>query len=401
MAIFKKTIPIIGAFLLWGTVLYATVVNDAIQVKEKEFAFGKHPVLQADVVELEFTVDQTRTKDLPLTASKTGKSKIDRLSQNFGFEYRVKPMESIALKQSFKVGVARRYDSNEGYFDDQTEDHWNQLQRTELALSNESKLVQFKLFQQYRQVFQADRELPDAFFNYGGKVDIRIARNLTISPEWSMEESTDHQLRRTDRERYGARLSWRPLKGLAVKPEAYAERLTNHVGQPRDRQGAGIALTKSFAKQYLSLQVKPLYIEEHVDVGHHGNQSIQRLDASLAWNPVKQLSLRTGGIVEQKDYYIQHREDTNERIYSSIVHRPLDEFTVSFRGDYRLKTNEYEFSSYRDAEEAQMKVSVTPEFHLSDYLVASAQYLYEYRTPNKNVETPEAQVVTVSLRGQF
>ncbi|MEM6885920.1 MAG: hypothetical protein AAF571_12910 [Verrucomicrobiota bacterium] len=386
-----------------GSELAAEDFEAVVQSKTKEFSYGKHPVLQADVVELEFTVDKTKSKNVNLAPSYISKNRNDTLAQNFGFEYRVIPNEHVVLKQGFKMGVARRHDANEGYFNEQTEDHWNQIQLTELALMNAGKSVQLRMYQQYRQVFHAEREVPDAFFKYGGRMDVRLTRNFSFSPEWYMEERTDYLQRRTDRERYGARFSWNVSRkqGITLKPEAYVERLTDHRGQPRDRQGAGVALVKAFPKQKLSLQLKPLYIEEHVDVGHGSNQQIERLDASLAWNPVKQLSMRTGGILERQNYYIQQRETSNETLYSTVVHRPIDEFSVSVRGDYRLKSHEYELTPYRNADDAQMKVSVTPEFQISDTLVASAQYLYEYRTPNKNIENPEAQVVTVSLRGEF
>ncbi|MEM1157355.1 MAG: hypothetical protein AAGH72_03780 [Verrucomicrobiota bacterium] len=392
---------------LWMSIVVSWVqaehFESVVQTKSKEFYYGKHPVLQADVVELEFNVEKTKSKTVNLAPSRVGKNRNDTLSQNFGFEYRIMPNDYLMLKQGFKVGVAKRHDANEGYFNEQTEDHWTQIQLTELALMNESKSVQLKMFQQYRQVFHAERELPDAFFKYGGRMDIRLTRSLSVSPEWSKEERTDYRLQRTDRERYGARLSWMVSRqqGITLKPEAYTERRTDHRGQPRDRQGAGIAIVKTFPKQKISLQIKPLYIEEHVDVGHSGNQQIERLYASVAWNPAKEFSMRTGGIFERQTYYIQHRETSNETLYSSMVHRPLDDFSVSFRGDYRLKSQEHDLAPYRNADDSQIKVSVTPEYQINDALVASAQYLYEYRTPNKNIENPEAQVVTVSLRGEF
>ncbi len=382
----------------------AAAFEDVIQTKPKEFTYGKHPVLQADVVELEFQVDKTRSKGLELTRTNTlNQKRGDSVSQNFGFEYRIKPTPNLVMKQSLRVGVGKRYDIDENYFNDRTEDHWNQIQRSEIALSNESKSVQFNLYQQYRQVFHAEREVADTYFKYGGNMTARLTRNFSVTPEWSMEEQTDFRLRRTDRERYGARFAWNASSrhGLTVKPEAYVERQTDFRGQPRDRQGAGVALVKSFPKQRLSLQVKPLYIEEHVDIGDRGNQSVERLDASVAWTPVKELSVRTGGILERQNYYVQHRQNSNETIYSTVVHRPIDDFSLSIRGDYRLKSSEYEYSPYRNAEDAQMKVSISPEYQISEYLVASAQYLYEYRTPNANIEYPEEQVVTVSLRGQF
>jgi len=384
---------------LCGTLCWAHGVGtDDIRVKPAEFSYGLHPVLQADTVEMEFSLKQPQTRLPDLSKEK---SVTQLVSQEFGIKHRLAPVQGVAFSNELKFGFAKNQEIRDGYFDEQLDDQWQQIQRAELTLNDEGKRVQVKLYEQFRQFFKSDRERADQALRYGGQLELRLTGFVSISPEWWMEERVDHQLRSSELERYGTRLTWKTTKTLKILPEAYRERLTQANGSVRQRDGIGIAFQQRFPKQKITVQTKPLFIDDYVDLGHADNQQIKKLDSWIAWTPNSVWSWKTGGVVEHSDRYIRGQDVIKESVYSQLVHRPLEDLRIRVRGDYHFSGTTYEDDPALDRDESRMDISLTPEVQLNDQVMASARYVFELHDREGLEEHRQEQVVTVSLRGEF
>ncbi|MEM6822736.1 MAG: hypothetical protein AAF558_12450, partial [Verrucomicrobiota bacterium] len=241
----RKIQAILSAIFSLGIVQAAEV---PIQTKAKEFSYGAHPVLQAEIVEMEFRVEKTKTRQHDLSRDR---SSIDVLKQDVGIHYKYKPSKYVELNQALRLGVSKRHEISEGYFDEELEDRWQQLQRSELALKSSGNVFKVRIHEQFRQVFYSDHDQPDQFFKYGGQLDFRAHKHVSFHPEWSKEDRLDRNQRESSNERFGGHFKWKAFKTVHFQPEIYRERLTDHRDRVRERTGLGMTVVKRFPKQKL------------------------------------------------------------------------------------------------------------------------------------------------------
>lgn len=371
---------------------------ETFQRKSQEFAFGEHPVLQADVVEMDLRISKTRTREHDLSRNR---SVAEVVGQDLAFNYRFFPEPWIELTNQFKLGFSKNHEIEEGYFEDETKDRWHQLQKAQVALKDEANRVQVKIYEQFRQDFYGDRDLTDRRLRLGGEADIQIARNLSLSPSWWQEEHWVPERNPAHREEFGARLKWDAMREVAITPEAAEQRVVLSNGEVRDKQRVGVGFLKQFPKAHLTLKATPGYEKHFVDVGHSANHRIHKIDSFIAWKPNEHWKLRTGGTLEHQEHYVREIDRTVETVYSEVNHHPLDDLTVRFRGDYRLTESHQEDRPDLGQSDSRMKLSLSPEVQLNENLFASARYIFEYYDQGQGVPDQQEQVLSFSLQSQF
>ncbi|MGF1678017.1 MAG: hypothetical protein ACFCUX_02360 [Candidatus Methylacidiphilales bacterium] len=389
---------VLACLALCIEVTWVHAADDGVRKKEEATPFGRHPVLTADMVMLEFKIDPTRTGVENL---QNASPVAETWNQQLALVQTVTPSENLTIQQTVGMGLSKRSEGFDAELAARVEERWQQVQNAEISLHTQEKSVSLKLHEQYRVLFHGDASEPESLWRVGADLETRPLKNLTWSSRWFNEEKSTSTSRRGMVEHLGTRLNWKADSSTKLQPEVYHERQLGSEGRETGRNAVGFTVVRGLMSNRLSVEAKPFFIREEADPVHRIDQSIRRLETSASWSPDQQWTLKMGNQLQERLQTLQDRRVSETILYSSVNHRPYEEFNILLRGDYRHQLEQSKASSIGDSEQSRLSLGLMPEVQLSEQLVAAGGYQIHVTDPNGGGNATSEQTLTFSLRGAF
>lgn len=333
--------------------------RDPIRTKESAGTFGRHTLLNADVVELEFKMDPAKvgeTVDLKGADSRT-------ISQQMGVASGLKLGSASNLTHQYLFGMNQSSQQTDPLFGEQETQRFQQRQITTFNTRPTEKM------------------------------------KVSLSNEL-VQESVDNQQRGSRTLKQGAGVDYALPLGIALRPEVSHESFLNESLQETERNHTSMAIKKDLVPKLLDLQVKPGVAMENQLYSGGQTSEAGKLDLSLNWKP-DALTQWTWGAKAQETSRIEEMSQEQLRsLYSQLNYKLWADCELRMRGDLqntRKALDGYGLSS----DQSVMNLNFGPSMKLSETVSAGAELGYRHQVDHLSREQSNEKSFSLSIKGSF
>jgi hypothetical protein len=355
-------------------------------------------LLKEDVVDLEMRVGDTR-KVAPAVFVEKGYGERETLGQMLGAVFRLEIAEGLVLTQRLDLSMARMEYQN---YTDETGsvyDQWTQAHVTNLRWDVSPSLT-LEGFSELRQMYRSDLDNWQELNKYG----VAAAWRGPWKTGWNVrawsDERSDRWARLTRTDALLASMDYTVRPGTSLRPEILLEERTDYLERVTERTTASLGLSQRVYKSYVSASLKPGVTWETYPETPQYDREYRNMDASVRWTPLPGLAVVTGMQLRQRLDPEVGAAEWMRNVYCQVDHKAGEDFNMRLRSDYLV--TERKTQEYWEEANSKVRVSLGPQWQLSETVTAGAEYRYlnDYRGPYAE-PLPIEQVIALSLSSEF
>jgi hypothetical protein len=359
----RLLVPVFSfAWLLCSSVLVSASEEDwngVVRADEKDVPYGKHTILEADVVDLEFLIEPTKVEQ-----SINWKSPdTNQLSQQVGLGSGLRIGTASSLNHEILFGANQRIIAYDPVFNQQRSQEFKQSQITK---------------------FQTNPTDSTA---------------LSLINEFT-EEQVNEQTRMKQFWKQVVSFNYRLFPGFNFKPEYGYEKFNNDLSQVTKRESAFITLQKELSSDRLSLQIQPGFVREDQEYLGGLISEAGRFDLGLAWKPDPQTEWLFGATTQETRRISEMSQEQVHGLYSQINYSLWSDLALRLRGELK-KAEKMQDGYGLSQDEADMNLKFGPNMRLNDSVSAGAELGYRHRQDYLNRIESTEQTLSLSVKGTF
>jgi hypothetical protein len=352
---------LVSVFFCFQSCLWAAEpeARDLIQTKEKAVPFGKHPLLEADNVQLEFRVDPGQVGQAQDWRQSGNSSTLQQMGVGSGLQLG----PASTLTHDFLIGAGQEAFTADPVFGQSLSQRFQQRQLTTFSTKPTS--------------------------------ESRLFLTNEIISEQRNERSTG-----TQAWKQGAGFEYALPLGIGIRPEVAQESFRNELQQETQRTNTTLAISKDLVPERLNLQIKPGMVTEQQHYSGGQQSEATQMDLSLAWKPDINTEWVWGAKAQQTDRLQAMSQEEWRSLYTQVSYQLWSDLAVRVRGDVQ-KTETFLNDHDLTGNESRMNLSFGPSMKLNDSISAGADLGYQQRYDHLNKGQSSEQSLSLSIKGTF